>query len=146
MQSTAANIRVKTPNDATSLKGANKHSGSGNRANLFNKYLRATDISNQKRISYQRVASSRSKRNESTGHKVAKRQSNRTGDSLGSVRNSSLTSQRVHQNPNLLSGSMSVISGTGICKNLSKGKASRGSKAGANVPSDPMRVYQTYIG
>ena len=45
MQPHAANIRVKTPNEATSVKGA-KHSGSGTRANLFNKYLRATDISN----------------------------------------------------------------------------------------------------
>lgn len=50
----AANIRVKTPNELGSSKGPGiKNSGgSGNRANLFNKYLRATDISNQKRISY----------------------------------------------------------------------------------------------
>lgn len=46
MQGHAANIRVKTPNEANSVKGAAKHSGIGNRANLFHKYLRATDISN----------------------------------------------------------------------------------------------------
>ena len=51
----ATNIRVKTPNEASmiaSQKGSIiKNSGSGNRANLFNKYLRATDISNSKRLS-----------------------------------------------------------------------------------------------
>ena len=65
-------MRVKTPNEASLLvtKMANQNSGSGNRANLFNKYLRSSDISNQKRVSGQRIQSSRSKRNvESVGYK-----------------------------------------------------------------------------
>lgn len=53
----ATNIRVKTPNELASSKGGANglKTKTGNRANLFNKYLRATDISNQKRISYQKL-------------------------------------------------------------------------------------------
>ena len=92
----ATNIRVKTPNETTMMSmnaAANQTSGSGNRANLFNKYLRATDISNQKR------GTSVTKRVDvvSTSKQAVKRQHTKTGDSFRSVRNSSLASQRQHQ-------------------------------------------------